>query len=572
MSDNLIDKIVALWSEINPVAGYTSGYTQQLSSLLFQTPENLAAINDKINTIESLLSEITDSDLRDTAAAVLVNQKTQIALARPSGAGPSGTGAGGVYAAADGVFYIVLKEDYNQAWVDSYLNLVVEMINFETNRWSGGSYTVEERKECLDTVTYMNGSLAALQQANPGTATQIDAIKAALTKYQAIFYSAELASSDFATLWAALQQGDQQQGPTQAKGYPDTLQNYYTLQMNADQVEQAAHDWMMIDMPVTIDLAQRIGATLNLAPDADLQTVWDAMSKKYAVDFTTEKMQQVLAACNNYGQQQIIGFTAQDIVKFEPTPEYLVNLVTGGEDFAINYLTDKPFSQLYLTASKNTSLLTMINILVHEASHGFNFVMSARAAASPLLNLNTSLEVPMTEGQAFYREYQYYAGAAALLNRSNLNDAEQAYLNLYGSTQEDQSAAILGAQLETYIWRVIRYIRALCDVRVNGGKQTYTDFIEWAANTTGLSQETLHGECFTFLASPGYAPCYAIGGAFYGDLSTQGYRNKVTQLDFNTQASAMGFHSWPQDKQHMEKIASGNPNASTAAAKGDNHV
>ncbi|NVJ51494.1 MAG: hypothetical protein HWE11_13980 [Gammaproteobacteria bacterium] len=572
MSDNLIDKIVALWSEINPVAGYTSGYTQQLSSLLFQTPENLAAINDKINTIESLLSEITDSDLRDTAAAVLVNQKTQIALARPSGAGPSGTGAGGVYAAADGVFYIVLKEDYNQAWVDSYLNLVVEMINFETNRWSGGSYTVEERKECLDTVTYMNGSLAALQQANPGTATQIDAIKAALTKYQAIFYSAELASSDFATLWAALQQGDQQQGPTQAKGYPDTLQNYYTLQMNADQVEQAAHDWMMIDMPVTIDLAQRIGATLNLAPDADLQTVWDAMSKKYAVDFTTEKMQQVLAACNNYGQQQIIGFTAQDIVKFEPTPEYLVNLVTGGEDFAINYLTDKPFSQLYLTASKNTSLLTMINILVHEASHGFNFVMSARAAASPLLNLNTSLEVPMTEGQAFYREYQYYAGAAALLNRSNLNDAEQAYLNLYGSTQEDQSAAILGAQLETYIWRVIRYIRALCDVRVNGGKQAYTDFIEWAANTTGLSQETLHGECFTFLASPGYAPCYAIGGAFYGDLSTQGYRNKVTQLDFNTQASAMGFHSWPQDKQHMEKIASGNPNASTAAAKGDNHV
>lgn len=572
MSDNLIDKIVALWSEINPVAGYTSGYTQQLSSLLFQTPVNLAAINDKINTIESLLSEITDSDLRDTAAAVLVNQKTQIALARPSGAGPSGTGAGGVYAAADGVFYIVLKKDYNQAWVDSYLNLVVEMINFETNRWSGGSYTVEERKECLDTVTYMNGSLAALQQANPGTATQIDAIKAALTKYQAIFYSAELASSDFATLWAALQQGDQQQGPTQAKGYPDTLQNYYTLQMNADQVEQAAHDWMMIDMPVTIDLAQRIGATLNLAPDADLQTVWDAMSKKYAVDFTTEKMQQVLAACNNYGQQQIIGFTAQDIVKFEPTPEYLVNLVTGGEDFAINYLTDKPFSQLYLTASKNTSLLTMINILVHEASHGFNFVMSARAAASPLLNLNTSLEVPMTEGQAFYREYQYYAGAAALLNRSNLNDAEQAYLNLYGSTQEDQSAAILGAQLETYIWRVIRYIRALCDVRVNGGKQTYTDFIEWAANTTGLSQETLHGECFTFLASPGYAPCYAIGGAFYGDLSTQGYRNKVTQLDFNTQASAMGFHSWPQDKQHMEKIASGNANASTAAAQGDNHV
>lgn len=557
MSNNLIDQIVALWSEINPVAGYTSGYSSELATLLFETNEAVASIQRQLTSLESRLFEIKNLDLRSTAQAILINQKTQLELARPSGAGPSGTGAGGVYAAADGVFYIVLKEDYDQPWVGNYLKTTAEMITFETARWAGGSYTVEERKECLNTVTYMIGSLSALSQANHSMDGDIEDIKTILENYQAIFYSKALASDDFNTLWAAFKQGDVEQGPTQAKGYPDTLQNYYTLAMNADQVEQSAQDWMLIDMPVTLDLAQRIGTGLNLSPSACLQTVWDAMSKKYAVDFTSEKMQEVLAACNNYGQEKIIGFTDKDIVKFTSTPKYLVNLVTGGEDFAIDYLTNKPFSQLYLTASKNTSLLTMINILVHEASHGFNFVMSAREASSPLLNLNTSLEVPMTEGQAFYREYQYYAGAEALLGQAHLSSAEQAYLNLYGSSPQAQEEAVLGAQLETYIWRIVRYIRALCDVRVNGGKQTYTDFIAWASQITGLSEETLHGECFTFLASPGYAPCYAIGGATYGNLSTQGYRNGVTELSFNTQASAMGFHNWQQDKAHMEAFAKG---------------
>lgn len=398
MSASLIDDIVQLWSDINPVASYTSGYTSSLQQLVFQTDAKTAEFMLRIADLTARLDEIVDPDLRTTAQAVLVNQRTQLELARPSGAGPSGTGAGGVYAAADGVFYVTLKGDFAQEWVSTYLNTATELIMFETRRWASGDYTVEVRKECLNTVTYMQGSLSALISANPALSSAATQVLSALSKYQAIFYSEALASNDFAVFWPALKAGDQAQGPQVAKGYPATLQNYYTLEMNADQVEQAANDWMLIDMPVTLDLAQRIGASLGLPATADLQTVWDAMSQKYAIDFTTEKMQEVLTACNDYGQEKIIGFTAQDVVKFSPTPSYLVNLVTGGEDFAINYLTPQPYSQLYLTASKNTSLLTMINILVHEASHGFNFVMSARLASSPLLNLNTSLEVPMTEG------------------------------------------------------------------------------------------------------------------------------------------------------------------------------
>jgi hypothetical protein len=555
MSQPIIDAIVKLWSQINPVASYTSGYTSTLNELFFQTPQALAAMAQQINQLSQQLNGITDPALRATAQALLINQQTQMDLARASGAGPSGTGAGGVYAAADGVFYITLKGDYSQPWVNNYLSLATEMISFETQRWQNGTFTLEEKKECLNTVIYMQGALQALVGANPALSSAAATVNNSLNNYQAIFYSPELASNDFSVYWPALQKGDAAQGPTRAKGYPGTLQNYYTLGLSAEQVEQTAQDWLLLDLPVTRTLSQRIGASLGLPSNASLQQVWDSLSAKYAQNFTPELMQDVLTACNNYGQEKIIGFTAQDVVKFSPTPSFLQNLVTGGEDFAINYLSPTPYSQLYLTASKNTSLLTMINILVHEASHGFNFVMSARLASSPLLNLNTSLQVPMTEGQAFYREYQYYAGAADLLTKSVLTPAENAYLQLYGNTAEEQAAAIEGAALETYIWRVIRYIRALCDVQVNGGKRTYTDFIAWAAQTTGLSQETLHGECFTFMASPGYAPCYALGGAIYAQYCTGGYAQGVSELQFNTQASAMGFWGWPQDSAKMAQIA-----------------
>lgn len=557
MSSDAIDKIIELWAEINPVAGYTSGHTYKLERLLIQTDKKVNELKYKIKSLTSELNSISDSDLRETAKAILTNQNTQLELARPSGAGPSGTGAGGVYAAADGVFYIVLKGDSSKNWVSQYLDVVVKMVKFETERWLHGTYTVQEKKECLDTFAYMEGALEALGNANGNLQGKIASVKKSLQEYKGIFYDQALMSSDFKVLFAALKTGDAVQGPIKAKGYPGTLENYYTLGMSLDQVEQSAENWMLIDMPVTNNLAQRVGATLGLPIASSLQEVWDSMSKKYSSDFNVDRMKKILKICQNYGRDKIIDFTDKDKVMFSPTPDYLVNLVTGGEDFAIDYLTNKPFSQLYLTKSKNTSLLTMINILVHEASHGFNFVMSARHAKPRLLNLNTSLEVPMTEGQAYYREYQYYAGAVDILEKPNLTDNEQAYINLYGTTKEQQRAAVQAAELETYIWRIIRYIRALCDVKVNGGTQTYTEFIEWAADATGLSIETIHGECFTFLSCPGYAPCYAIGGAIYGNLSTKGYRKGISERTFNTQTSSMGFHTWPQDIKKMNEISEG---------------
>lgn len=550
MSD-IINDIIQVWSDINPVAGYTGGYLISLDGLFMQNPENCEKMRMRIFGLQQRIDEIQDDRLKSTANALLVSFKTQLDMVRPSGAGPSGTGMGGVYAAADGIFYIVLKNNYNATFVSTYLDAVKEILQFETDKWRNHEFTILERKECLNTCTYMSGTLSSLLvvRKDQDTKDKIEDIRNLLDEYKKIFYITDLDSDDFVTYWPIFQNWDEITGPLVTPGYPECLKNYYRLTQSSDEIRTMAESWLEQDLPVTIHIAEKISALPFAERGGNLQEIWDIVSNHYKVDFEQDTINAVKDKCVAFGARYIINPPSLEKVKFDPTPNYLVNLVTGGEDFAINYLqSDSAYSQLYLTASKNTSILTMINILVHEASHGYNFVLSAENATK-ILNLNTSLEVPMTEGMAFYREFQYWAAADNLLGCDDLNECQKEYMSLYGQNASEQEQGVLCAQLETYIWRIIRYIRTLCDVNINGGRMTYTDFIAWAASTTGLSEETLHGECFTMLASPGYAPCYSVGEAIYAMIQKKGINktdDRVTERDFNTLASKQGFYAWPE--------------------------
>ena len=549
--------IVSIWSDVNPVAGYTSGHLAELTETPPSSAEEIEALRVRIHTALGEVGSLGDPALRETAAAILISLQTQLALARPSGAGPSGTGMSGVYAAADGIFYVLLKKEAAQAWVGTYLEAVATTVAAETERWSGRDFTVLERRECLDTAAYMTGTVGAMRSQRPDLGSQCNQILAALGNYSLLFAVPDLDAPDFATYWPVFQAWDSVRGPTAAGGYPECLVGYYQLQQSAREIETMARAWLDLDLAVVAGVSEQVQALPGIGGGGTLGDVWDRVSAKYAVNFEQQLMAKMVTATDGYGAAYIVGHDAGDVIDFAATPSYLASLVTGGEDFAVDYLNPAAaYSQLYLTPEKNTSLLTMINILVHEASHGYNFVLSAKnPALSPLLNVNTALEVPTTEGMAFWREYEYWAAAQAMLGRSDLDPVQESYLHLYGGTAAEQAAAVLCAQLETYIWRIVRYVRALCDVRVNGGKQTYTDFIAWAAAATGLSEERLHGECFTFMASPGYAPCYSVGGVTYAAAQARARAAGVSELEFNTTASAMGFYAWPAAEAKLDAIA-----------------
>lgn len=266
------------------------------------------------------------------------------------------------------------------------------------------------------------------------------------------------------------------------------------------------------------------------------------MGQRYAVgDDVLNEARELMEVVNRYTAAYILSIGPENQIVMDATPRYLEPLVTGGQQVSLNSLTSEPLQFCYITPGKNHSRLTMLNILVHEYGHGFHASMTAYRAPWPILKIETPLHLPLAEAIAFHREYEFFEAAAVLLGRDDLSPEESDFLSLFGADRAERWQALKAFELETRIWRVLRFLRILCDVEVNRGLRSYVGFIDWAHERTGLSRELIHGETFPFLADPGAAPTYAIAGVRYAELQQQAKGLGVSPKEFNTRACEMGY-------------------------------
>jgi len=252
----------------------------------------------------------------------------------------------------------------------------------------------------------------------------------------------------------------------------------------------------------------------------------------------------MMEVANRYTAAHILEISPEDRVEIGRTPAYVEPLTTEGFLLSLDYLTPTPRRLCYVTPSKNSSRLTMLNVLVHEYGHGFHESLTGRLAPSPLLKISTPLMAPLTEAIAFHREWEFWEDAATLLNRNELTPEESDYLALFGSDRDSRRQTVRAFELETRFWRIARFLRILGDVEVHLGLRSHVDFVEWAHDKTKLSKEFIHKAAFSFLRTPGYAPCYAIAGMRLRDLQRAALERGISRRAFNTRASRMGY--WPR--------------------------
>jgi hypothetical protein len=248
-----------------------------------------------------------------------------------------------------------------------------------------------------------------------------------------------------------------------------------------------------------------------------------------------------------------------DGINIEPekTPQYLVNLVTSGATVALNSLTSCPEVHIYVTEEKNKSWLTLLNVLVHEATHAYHPIILSQANPTPhgaglpiLLRVRSYLAVPLMEAAAFRREMEMFEAVSDIKDKECPSDIEAKLLEIFKSRGFPLEDVVNCFELETRIWRIIRALRAICDVEVNSGVRTYVQFLSWAAQYSGLRKEFIHNECFPFLGSPGYTPSYSFCGLKYEKLQKQA----ASRRDFNTRVHRMGLLPWTTCLTEMESF------------------
>jgi hypothetical protein len=116
-------------------------------------------------------------------------------------------------------------------------------------------------------------------------------------------------------------------------------------------------------------------------------------------------------------------------------------------------------------------------ILHEEYGYCVNFSNSATAFGaepSPLSILDTALSLPISDGISFHREFEFVNLLKELVKQRNLDSEEKMMLEILRGDADDETM-VLENEYVILTWRIVRFLRAVFDVRVNMGKQTWLE-------------------------------------------------------------------------------------------------
>jgi hypothetical protein len=246
--------------------------------------------------------------------------------------------------------------------------------------------------------------------------------------------------------------------------------------------------------------------------------------------------------------KHIVRITPKYDTRIIETPQYLINFIPTAATSPLNQATDKPFNLFFISTDEKrspaSSVPDIMQLILHEEyGHCVNFSNSSTAFGarpSPLDILDTYLSLPISDGIAFYRELEFVNLLKMLVKRRELDSNEKKLLEILRGSADDETM-ILENEYIMLTWRMIRFLRAIFDSRVNMGKQTVVDFIKWGSKETGLSEKKIYDQTFFFLSMVGYAPCYSMAGEALRELQELAIKNGKSAIDFNTYASSLGF-------------------------------
>lgn len=321
------------------------------------------------------------------------------------------------------------------------------------------------------------------------------------------------------------------------------LGDAFCFEETVEEIETLASRWLAEELEITRPLARRVGLHLGLANEylGDLETIFSEFSRQrqpQARKILDEAKRQTRIALPLF-QEHLVELTpAQRAILPEPTPEAMTPLVTEGEEYMVNALTGEPRALCFITEGKCGRVYALANVLYHELAHCWNMLATATEARflpAPM-RAGGPLGKILLEGIAFHREWEVY-----VLYEKCIRLESWEYAALFDDLGVSRAEAVFEFELETRYWRLARFLRALFDARVHSGRQGYLDFLREQQAATGFAQERIHDFCFCFYSSPGYAPCYAMGGMKLAALQEESLRRGLSRREFNTRVNRMGL-------------------------------
>jgi hypothetical protein len=371
-------------------------------------------------------------------------------------------------------------------------------------------------------------------------------LKEKASKYRKLYEVEGIKTGDFSEVYPILQKT---RGKVKRKNmYPKLLADEWGYPETAEEIEAKAKSWLKRELPELKKVTHKIAKIYGVKPS--VETIDEELNKRKGVpkQQAIQFVKQAREVAKKVFETNIVKVTPKYETRVIETPSYLVTLAPTALLMPFDCLTAKPFNLFFVTTdprfSPSSNIPDLVQLLLHEEyGHAVNFSNTAtRFAADPAFVeiLLSFFSNHISDGISFHREFEFVQMLKILVNKKKTKPEESELLRIL-SGESDTETMLLENEFRMLEWRILRFLRAIFDVRINMEKQSVADFVEWAHKETGLSKKMIYNQTWIFLTTVGYAPCYSIAGDRIRALQQRALKKGISQVDFNTYVSSLGF-------------------------------
>jgi hypothetical protein len=546
---SLDDEIVQLWKELNPSGAYTMGFEEYAGKLFIPSDENIRSALERVRALRRRAENDLQGKVLDSMEVTLSFDEPQPVLDDIVGS----------------IFNHLTKEGVNESHLSSLVSNALKAIDVTQKRFSKRSVPSAVKALTLYRLDGVIEVLDAISGQIKGKELKRDCerLKERAKKFVSLFALAGFGKGTFEEVEAAFKKSKFELG--RERFYRVALENGMDYSETPDELEKKALAWLAEEMP------KYRGVTKRLAKVYHCEATPEAV-EKHLVDRARLKPRDLLRVTNamrkvtqEFVDEDVVRINKKYKTKVVETPSFLSGMLPTGAASFFDTFTKKPFQLYFLTTDPKRdpprSVSQLMDLLVHEeyghcVNHS-NSVLHFGGRPSKLELIPTLLMAPVTEGLSFNREREFLEASMKLEGKEALTRTEKAYVKMldkYGGL------SLINAELEfqTRKWRLIRFLRVIGDVRINTGKQSLFEFIDWAHARTGVPRSNVYYQLFPAHEGmfPGYATAYAVVGEEIHSIEDTLPDDKA-RVKFSTYLTGVGFPPRSIYRRMLQDFAAG---------------
>ncbi len=540
--DQLEQDIYDMWTDLQPEIAFRCGVQKKAGEFFIPSDEN---INLMLKRIDALKVATLDS----VNLGLLNCFETSLKFQEPYTV---------IYNGLWAYFSYLVKEGINVDHLSKLTKNLIQAVKTVSERMNSKAWSMEIKIVTHNNYLGLMGILNTIEKESSELKPTFDELRDELKQYMKKFTVPGIKEGDFSEVFPILEKKGGNIGRKEL--YPDVLRDMYGYLETPDEIETTALNWLNDEIPRLIKITEKLAAIYELEPT--VESVSDYVSKRKTIEKSKllEFIEKLRKPLRKLIEENIVRITPKYETRVVETPSYLLNLISTGAMRSFDIHTDKPFNIFFVTTDAKRSPPSnpsdLFQLIIHEEfGHCVHFSNSATrfgANISLVELIITSLLLPISDGISFYRELESLEILKKVIKKQDneLTETEKEFIMVL-KTIMDPKIFLLESEFNILRWRIIRFLRAIGDVRINMHKQSITEFIKWAYEYTGLSKKLIFDQIFLFQAQPGYAPSYSIVGERIRELQARAKSRGRNEIDFNTFASSLGF---PPRKVFEQKL------------------